>query len=353
MSLRAFRVRLVDTSSFILFSLVLLLLAPLTAWSSEPTDLSIDQTDPKAWVQLMSQKGLQVELDGFFTYERQSHSSSYHYIRQVVDGEDRQRLIFMDGNELEIIKEDGILRCLHPKKRVSHDLRSSEIKNILNVKKDFSNVWENYEGVLLEDIRIAGRLAKVIKLQPKDAYRFPYVFTIDAKRGVLLGMLVVDNKGHVLERFRYVTINFDDVSDAKFYHGVDNYKAVTVDMHQAEEYSPLKAKALSETAVLLSVDVAINWLPQGFVEKIKPVTVANRASLRVFSDGLSSFSVFIEQVNISLSEISGDNSISKVSGGTAVSARYVNSGEGTYQLTVIGELPLDSINKISKEITLK
>lgn len=311
--------------------------------------IDIDQSNPKAWIQLMNDQVRQVELDGYFTYERNSHSSSYHYIRQVDDGGDRQRLIFMDGDEQELIFEAGVLRCLHPKNETVHHLRTSEIKSIFNVRKDFTHVWDYYDGALLSDKRIAGRLAKVIKLSPKDSDRFPYIFSVDAQTGVLLKMMVTDGKGKLLERFRYITISYDDVSDAVFTKGVEKFTAVALDVHQGDQYSPSKAKKLAP----LNVKVSVPWVPVGFVEKTKSTPVESAAS-RTFSDGLSSFSLFVELLDNSLGDVDASSpSISTVNGGTAVSARYAQVKNQSYQLTVIGELPLEAVIKISEQIIVE
>ena len=313
----------------------------------------INQADPKAWIHLMNEQVKQVELDGYFTYERGSHSSSYHYIRQVVDGDERQRLIFMDGEEQELVNEAGFLRCLHAKGRQSHNIRTAEIKSIFNVRKDFTHVWEYYDGEFLSDSRVAGRPVKVIKLQPKDDDRFPYIFAIDSEKAVLLKMMVITHSNKVLERFRYVSINFDDVSDADFHRGIEDYTSVAIDLHQGEQYSPSKAQELSSVVLPLDVEVMLEWLPAGFVEKTKADVLASAAS-RTFSDGLSSFSLFVEPLDDSLGDVDAKSrSISTVNGGTAISARYLQSKKGAFQMTVIGELPLDTVNEISSKLLIK
>lgn len=338
---------------YLLMSAFLMSMLACSAVVQGETVDDIDQSDPKAWIHLMNDQVKRVEIDGYFTYERGSHSSSFHYIRQIVEGEERQRLIFMDGDEQELITDSGVLRCLHPKDKLEHDLRSAEIKSIFNVRKDFTHVWDHYDGIILNDVRIAGRAAKLIKLQPKDDHRFPYVFAIDSEKGVLLKMMVTTKSNKVLERFRYITISFDDVSDADFRRGVENFNSVVMDIHLGEQYSPSKVKELQNTTLPLNVEVTLDWLPQGFVEKTEAESVANAAS-RTFSDGLSSFSLFVEPLEDSVGDVDAKSrSISTVNGGTAVSAKYIQSKKGAFQLTVIGELPLDTVNKISAQLVLK
>jgi len=313
----------------------------------------IDQKDPKAWIQLMDGQMNQVEVDGYFTYERNSQSSGYHYIRQINDGKVRQRLIFMDGDEQELIKSDGILRCLHPKDKTEHDFRCGEIKSIFNVRKNFTDIWKYYDSELLADTRIAGRDVKYIRLTPKTNDRFPYVFAIDAEKGVLLKMMMTTLEGKVLERFRYVSIKFDEVSDATFTQGIDKYTATVLDIHQGDKFSPSMEQRAAEAVSPLAVNVTAEFLPSGFVEQTKQKPVESLAS-RTFSDGLSTFSLFVEALDGSVGDVDEKSPrIAMVSGGTAVSARYVNTDKGIFQLTVIGELPLDTVKKISDQLLVE
>ncbi len=91
----------------------------------------------------------------------------------------------------------------------------------------------------------------------------------------------------------------------------------------------------------------------GFVEQTKQKPVEYSRS-RTFSDGLSTFSVFIEALNSSVGDVDEKSPrIAMVSDGTAVSARYVDTKKGIFQLTVIGELPLDTVKKISDQLLVK
>jgi sigma-E factor negative regulatory protein RseB len=339
----------------ILFSCFLFSAA--TAQASSKVD--IDDSDPKSWINWMNDEANQIELDGYFSYQRGSHSSSYHYIRQIVDNVERQRLIFLDGEEQELICESGILRWLHLKNGATEPARASAVSNLFNIPKDFTDVWQSYDALFLNDTRIAGRDAKLIKLKPRDESRFPYVFAIDKEQGVLLEMQLVSDSGEVLERFRFISISFDDVTDSKFEHGLTKYVADTVDIFPGEQYSPVKAKLLHQSKLSHNAHLSLEWLPQGFIEKTQVIPVSS-ASSRTFSDGLSSFSVFVEAADDALLEANDNSerernkqSISTFSNGTAFSARYIKSSEGAFQVTVVGELPLAAVEKISSQLVFK
>jgi sigma-E factor negative regulatory protein RseB len=320
---------------------------------------NIDVSDPKAWIDWMNDESNQVEMDGYFSYQRGSHTSSYHYIRQIVDNTERQRLIFLDGEEQELICESGILRWLHLKNGESKPMQGSAVRSLFNIPKDFADVWQFYDALFLKDTRIAGREAKLVKLKPKDDNRFPFVFAIDKQQGVMLEMQITSDSSDVFERFRYISINFDDVTSSQFEHGLKNYTADALVVYPGEQYSPAKAKLLYQSKLSHNAHLSLAWLPQGFVEKTQLNPVSS-ASSRTFSDGLSSFSVFVEtladldpSVDDTDSEDGDQKSISTFSNGTAFSARYMKSAEGNFQVTVVGELPLATVEKISSQLVLK
>jgi sigma-E factor negative regulatory protein RseB len=350
----AFFVLNVNKAAALLLSCFLLSIASVQASNIANIDIS----DPKAWIDWMNDEANQVELDGYFSYQRGSHTSSYHYIRQIIENAERQRLIFLDGEKQELICESGMLRWLHLKNGSAQTMQGNPVTNLFNIPKDFADVWQLYDAFFLKDTRIAGREAKLIQLKPKDGHRFPYIFAIDKKHGVLLEMQLTTDSNEVLERFRYISINFDDVTSGQFEHGLKDYVADAVDAYSTEPYSPTKAKLLHQSRLSHNAHLALTWLPQGFIEKTQLSPVSS-ASSRTFSDGLSSFSVFVESaesLDLSSDDSPSDeenNPISTFSNGTGFSARYMTSAEGDFQVTVVGELPLATVEKISSQLVFK
>ena len=313
-----------------------------------------EQNNPKAWIHLMTEKVRELEFKGHFTYERGFQSSSYQYIHQVVDGQERQRLVFMDGAAQEIINDGTSIKYLHSKDDLQPKLYQAEVGQLLNVRKDFSHVWRLYDGVMLKDNRVAGREVKCIHLKPKDKHRYSYVFAIDEQTGLMLKMMVIDNKSRVLERYRYVQIEYTDITDADLMAGLEEVETVEQEITLSETGVKLAAETIKDFS-FADMQLQLNWKPEGFQSKVEPLE-ENHAVQHTYSDGLSSFSVFIEAVDDAANTLPSSKGSSWRNGGTAVATKFIksqsNSGE-LLQATVVGELPMATVKRIVDHIAVQ
>ena len=320
---------------------------------SEVAD-SIEVADsPESLIQRMSEQSQQLEFEGLFTYERGSHSSSYRYFHQVANGVERQRLVFLDGVRQELINDGYAIKCIHLDEQSFFDLRASEVDKILTVRKDFTRVWQVYEGELLDQSRVADRLVKRVKLSPKDQHRFSYIFAVDAETGLMLNMQVFDQAGELVEQFRYVLIEYKDIVDQDITQNLRQASAKQYDLH----IDHVGVKLADKTDSRLQLDnyqLQLLWQPTGFQSTLQP-TVKYQAMLSTYSDGLSSFSVFVEPMAEGDVRDSADaKGMSMVNGGTAVTTRFVASPSAQrLQLTVVGELPLATIKQIANNIMVR
>ena len=96
----------------------------------------------------------------------------------------------------------------------------------------------------------------------------------------------------------------------------------------------------------VSVDWTVDWTPPGFVLLKsfykQPSDNTNGVLSQVYSDGLASFSVFFE--NIDNLDVEGGR---RQLGPTAVVSRKAEQGAKTVMVTVIGEIPLGSAERIA------
>ncbi len=340
-------------STYLLAFVLVCLHVPVHASSTTP-ELNVEKEDPKAWVNSMSKQAKSLSFKGFFTYERGFQSTSYEYIHQSIESDgaysERQRLVFLDGEPQEIVNDQGDIKFLNIKAKQSHSLSRSEAQKIFNVRKDFTHVWELYSARFLEDSRMAGRYVKRIYLKPKDEYRYAYLFAVDQQTGLMLKMMVLTQEGKVLERLRYVTIEYGDVEDEDIFSSGESFELVERKLHRIENPANAGAALLAERSVA-EVDISMGWLPAGFMQNVSSESEKKQTSIKTFSDGLSSFSVIVEDVteNSSLSE----NGFSWENGGTSIATRHVSLDGKPYSLTVIGELPLSAITKIAESLSLK
>ena len=299
----------------------------------------------QALIENMSEQARQLNYHGLFTYERGQQSSSYKIYHKVDKGFEKQRLLFLDGPEMEIINAGHDLSCVHPGSSNIH--HRAEIGSAFQFNRNMAAIWQYYSAQLIGEERLAGRQAIRIDLSPLDESRYPYVFYVDKKTGLMLKMLILDHQKTPLERFHYVDISYGQVSDADLQPTVAHYTQIK----HGDKPAAIKTAASK---------LVLSWVPRGFKRETMPMhpwttkqTPSKRANMHsyMYSDGLSSFSVFIESIDsLQLSDTRG---LRKRMGSTSAISHVYQDRHQAYMVTVIGEIPMMTANQIALAVRAK
>ena len=320
-------VRFFKTSKHII-ALSLVLLLPLSTQADEKAQLLIEKMSNSAKTQ---------DYKGFFTFERGSQSRSYFFAHKVEADKEHQRLVFMDGQPLEIIRKGHSLKCIHPGgKRLNAE--HAHLESLANLGQATAGVWAHYSADIMGEQRIAGRQTTQVVLKPTDQHRYPFVFNVDNETGVMVKMLVLDLKGRPLERFHFVNLEVDGVTDADLSPAIDGYHEVE---HEAPASPSINTSDLWQLA----------WVPAGFEQEsatMKPWGEPHKGQVFMYSDGLTAFSVFVDAVDAGNQATS-----SKRMGSTSAVSHYLNGEEDTYLVTVVGEIPLSTAQQIAAAVRFK
>jgi sigma-E factor negative regulatory protein RseB len=183
---------------------------------------------------------------------------------------------------------------------------------------------------------IAGREAQVIDLVSNDAFRYSYKIWADTEYGLMLKMTLVDNKNKTLEQIEFnqlSTLNSQDV----------NWFQPKIDVSKSYEMH-------DKTAVNhVNSDWIVAELPIGYVKvDHRALAVPGKAApvdQMIFSDGIGSVSLFIEQLTKNVRPKMGQMSI----GSTNICAHVLDG----YQITVVGEVPAATVVQIAKAVSFK
>lgn len=92
------------------------------------------------------------------------------------------------------------------------------------------------------------------------------------------------------------------------------------------------------------------WLPSGFaLQSYNEVSGSEgRQEERLtFSDGLSSFTVFVDRVENDLGP-----DLTRRWHATSATVRHTRSNMGDFRISVVGELPVVTVSKIAESVTL-
>lgn len=292
------------------------------SWLSLPALASVDASQ---WLDRIDRAEQQRSFQGTFVYERSGSFSTHAIWHRASAGRVMERVLQLDGLAQEALRVDGRTQCAtaspHSSAGVSAgDARLYDALKLMN--------W--YDLKVAGESRVAGRPAVVIMLTPKDRDRYALELHLDRETALPLKSLLLNASGQLLERFQFTRFVTDAPTDTDLKPGQDCLAVA------ASTAAPGKAAPAAWRA---------EWLPPGF-EMVSNGAYQDEQGARVsrmlFDDGLAKFSVFVEAA-------SGPQAADARTqlGPTAAVSRRVNSGEGDVMVTVVGEIPMGTAERIA------
>ncbi len=299
----------------------------------------------------MGQAAQSLNYEGIFVYLRNHQLKAIRVIHKVDKYGEYERLISLNGIPREIIRTNEFVTCILPaNKAVLVDERHYPDKEVARSRgfpsnQDFPRrlparlkaIREYYQFSLGEPGRIIGKETQRIIIAPKDKYRYGFRLWVDNETGLLLKFVMVGEKERALEQMMFTSLLFpEEIPDDKL------IPTVTGREFSWRENEPLDVEASDWKS-----QWQVGWLPAGFtlVAYDKYLLPNNRKPVEhlVYSDGLSSVSIFIERiVRGHRSHLHGFLSMGAVNAyGTIQALHY---------LTVVGEVPHITVERIGKSI---
>jgi sigma-E factor negative regulatory protein RseB len=279
-------------------------------------------------IKRLAQADQQQSYQGTFVYERNGSFSTHRIWHRVSDGSVHERLLQLDGSAQEVTRVGGMTQCVSGTfvPGVANPPESST--RVLDAKK--LSAW--YDLKMVGSSRVAGRAASILAITPKDQHRYGVELHVDNATGLTLKSLLLSDKGQLLERFQFT--EFDT--------------AVPTDqaLQASADCKPVTVAKTRPAAAITPVDWRSDWLPSGFelsssgVRK-DPASGAQVTSL-MYGDGLARVSVFIEGINGAAT-----TDIRTQLGPTVAVSRRLTTPQGDALVTVVGEIPLGTAERIA------
>jgi sigma-E factor negative regulatory protein RseB len=257
-------------------------------------------------------------------------------------GREQERLISLNGAQREVVRDNhSVVYILPDSQLVAAKLRSENHSLPLNSE----NLSQFYQLKILDDERVAARLAKVVLIMPLDNYRYGHRLFLDAEHGLPLKSEVLDDAGDTVSQVMFTQLNVDP--EIRITEEEDS----EVDVVNRGEFSwvnQVPARRLNKTNG--TVQQVSPWgfptLPEGFrltVHAQRPATgTRDMVDHFLFSDGLASFSVYIERMT-NKKGLSGSSRMGAIN----VYGRRL----GEYQVTAVGEVPERTVREMAVGVT--
>jgi sigma-E factor negative regulatory protein RseB len=284
----------------------------------------------------------ELNYQGVFVYQNGKQTRSVQITHMNNGGQEMARNVVMDsgsqaGQPREVYSQGNNVVIVHPKnQKVVIEKRRGQNLFPAMLPTDLRAIEASYKAQLGAVEFVAGREAQIIDLVSNDAFRYSYKIWADKEFGLLLKMTLVDSKNQTLEQIEFNQLSMLNTQDA-------NWFQPKIDV--SKNYVMQDTTAVNQ--------VTSNWivtaLPAGYakVNHIALVVPGKTAPVdqMIFSDGIASVSLFIEQLSKGMRPKMGHMLI----GSTNICANVIDG----YQITVVGEVPEATVMQIAKAVSFK
>ena len=286
-----------------------------------------NQQDPKALYDEMLSSPGNYDYSGILTYEQGGQLQTFEIQSVALAGVIDQKLALLNGPET---RHHFSFDAFCEKKPSS---RSTELGAYYNFYTRGKTRVAGYEGI-------------EIVLLPIDKYRNGYQYVIDSESRLMLRSMTLTPDRRMIERAQFAQLVYTESAIVEEMTQSTTIEAANQAESEAGDKSAVAlAKAGSEPHKIgcdqLSIEHgwAAGWLPAGFV--ILNSKLEGERAVLVYGDGISIFSVFIDTVIESFLPPSNAQR-----GATTVYINYLSDQSATYLVSIIGEIPMATAERV-------
>lgn len=296
-----------------------------------------ERLSPVEWLERMSNAVSSIDYEGTVIRRQDGEAQALKVVHKVIDGVVNEKVITQEGNGLEIIRIGNEVHCILPdKKSVLIEQWNDRSTLFSTLPSSDVTVGAQYDLSVVREERVAGRSAVLLAVRPHDSFRFGHRIWLDRETAFPLRTELIGNDGEMIEQFKFADINLESTVSQQAL-------APSIDLESFTWYTdPVRVEA---------AEVETDWdcddLPAGFRvistrhEQLPgadtPVTHI------VYGDGLATVSVFIAE--------QPDQEIARRSNLGASSSFSIESGN--YQITAVGEVPAETVQRIASSMRLR
>lgn len=297
--------------------------APVSA--SEST---IQSPEVARLLQKMASVPHRLNYQGSFTYQHKDNPSlqSFRILHWVENGVEHERLQHLNGIEREFVRSGKAIDC----ESLGDQLLQGKISHL---GANLARMDDLYRFEIRGPERVAGREATALLALPLDAYRHSSLLTIDNETGLVLKSWLVDESARPLERYQFIDLDLSP-------------DLASIQQQPAAKLQQATSPQLGECnpgAIKQSEHWRLGWVPPGFAF-VGQRQVRNQIDMLMYTDGLTTFSVFIEEAGGAIPEGVASR------GATLAVMDSLSYESKRYRITVVGEIPVVTAQKIAQNI---
>ncbi len=288
--------------------------------------------EAQRWLERMMNASRVLNYEGTFVYVQGQQLEAMHIAHSgEADGE-WQRVFSLTGLEREVVVANDQVTCLLPTRQEATFNRSAYRHSPIPISlpEELDKLEDQYDFKVVGDDRVAGKMTRIIAIEPRDPLRFGYRFWLEKETGMALRSALVDETGSVLEQLMFTDFQIKPQVDGK------------------SPTPPARRQAMPANSGEVEKVTESNWqvaeLPEGFAQIMhnrfpeSPVR-QHPAEHMVFTDGLATVSVFLEPLHDTKPLLEGASRM-----GAMNAYGLVIDG---HQAIVVGEVPPATVAMIA------
>jgi sigma-E factor negative regulatory protein RseB len=300
----------------------------------------VAQADAGLWnlVWASHDQAKSLSYSGLLITESGKHSQTSKLLHQAIGGSEFEVLERLDGQPAKWIRHNDQIQCVIPdRKMILTERRHTSIAfpRVFAGADGASGLEKLYSISELPGRRVAGRAVRVLKLTPNDDMRYEYRLYVDRENSLLMRSELYSPQGELLENVGFKEISFEPAV-------IENPALVKAGPGWRTSSTEVRKLSADELSYDLP-DIAFGFKKADTVCRVK--SKDEQIHQTVYSDGLSTLSVFIQKHH-------GGQSMPLVpmSHGAVMSK---SETQGQHLVTVLGEVPEKTLGLFLKSVRWK
>lgn len=254
---------------------------------------------------------------GKLVYQRADVLANLAFEHTLVEGQERARLRRLSGSAMERSRAGNSLIQATPGPDVLR--QGYPLPGLLNIESG-RLLNAPYLMAMGGEERVAERKADIVRLDALDGHRYSYWFWIDTATSLLLKSQTRNAEGQILEQFEFSQLTLGPQ---------------TIPLTSDESSLQVRVHPITTPDRVMQFSPA-SWLPKGYqlVSALPSRSAGQQIYTLVYSDGLGSFSIFLELISAR-----PEPDMQALLGPTVALGKDYPVSNGALRVTLVGELP--------------
>lgn len=291
-------------------ALLIVALSYSSAWAEESGASARD------WMARMSKALQELNYEGVFVQRSGDQMVAMHVKHLVDEKGEYEYLTTLTGPERRVVRQNRGFGA------IPHDDEEG-------VARYLDGIENNYELSMVGRARVAGWPAVVLVVKPRDQYRYGYRLWLENSTGLLLKSDLMDKDGHVVEQVMFTSMKLLSEEEAA-------HPPVEAKPSNSSPEEAFAGEEKEQEAWSVGQSIPGFALVDSFEDR------HNHVRRLTYSDGLASFSVFVEKAR------EGEKPFEGISRRGSVSAFGILV-DG-HQVTVVGEVPEQTVRLVGQSV---